>query len=106
MQPKPNQNQTKTMLYPRAKTAQNAAAYRCRSVAASPSAGPACAAAAPDKVLQKTNARRGVAHMALLHERLEEELENVAANMASEANWMCDWMFGARMAHEEFKSSQ
>jgi hypothetical protein len=45
-------------------------------------------------------------YVALLHERLEEELENVAANMASEANWMCDWMFGARMTYEEFKSSQ
>jgi hypothetical protein len=44
--------------------------------------------------------------MALLHERLEEELENVAANMALEANRMCDWMFSARMTHEEFKSSQ
>ena len=34
---------------------------------------------------QKTTARRGAAHVALLHQRLEEKLENVAANMASEA---------------------
>jgi hypothetical protein len=45
-------------------------------------------------------------YVALLHERLEEELENVAADMASEANWMCDWMFGGRVTDEEFKSSQ
>ena len=61
---------------------------------------------------QKTNAGRGAAHVALLHQRLEEKLENVAVNMALEAESldmqldMQPDVLRAHITHEEFKSSQ